>query len=191
MRQNEKFRKDIERHRLSVVEAQSNEREREKANEVWLCAQGQSHIVAWGGRGPCKKKKKFPLDYEEKINRPPQHYTAGPHTHLSTLNQKLGTLSNFLKKNYLFYFQAKKKKNPKKIWTKIWKKKKIYTYITKPSPSMASQAHGEPITGSSLTGHGKPILNQKKKNTESEIKPNQPITSLVPGITSRRRWQRD
>ena len=34
MRQNEKFRKDIERHRLSVVEAQSNEREREKANEV-------------------------------------------------------------------------------------------------------------------------------------------------------------
>ena len=53
---------------------------------------------------------------------------------------------------------------------------------------MASQAHGEPITGSSLTGHGKPILNQKKKNTELEIKPNQPITSLAPGITSRRRW---
>ena len=53
---------------------------------------------------------------------------------------------------------------------------------------MASQAHGEPITGSSLTGHGKPILNQKKKNTESEIKPNQPITSLAPGITSRCRW---
>ena len=52
---------------------------------------------------------------------------------------------------------------------------------------MASQAHGEPITGSSLTGHGKPILNQKK-NTESEIEPNQPITSLAPGITSRRRW---
>ena len=34
--------------------------------------QGRSHIVAWGGRGPCKKKKKFPLDYEEKIIRPPQ-----------------------------------------------------------------------------------------------------------------------
>ena len=41
--------------------------------------QGWSHIMAWGGRGPCKKKKKkkkkkkFPLEYEEKINGPPQH----------------------------------------------------------------------------------------------------------------------
>ena len=53
---------------------------------------------------------------------------------------------------------------------------------------MASQAHGEPITGSSLTAS--PFAT-KKKNTESEIEPNQPITSLAPGITSRHRWQRD
>ena len=32
---------------------------------------------------------------------------------------------------------------------------------------------------------------QPKKNTESEIEPNQPITSLAPGITLHRRWQRD
>ena len=51
---------------------------------------------------------------------------------------------------------------------------------------MASQAHGEPITGSSLTAS--PFSTKKKKNTESEIEPNQPITSLEPGITSRRRW---
>ena len=52
---------------------------------------------------------------------------------------------------------------------------------------MASQAHGEPITGSSLTAS--PFsTKKKKKNTESEIEPNQPITSLAPGITSRRRW---
>ena len=49
---------------------------------------------------------------------------------------------------------------------------------------MASQAHGEPITGSSLTAS--PF--STKKNTESEIEPNQPITSLAPGIMSRRRW---
>ena len=54
---------------------------------------------------------------------------------------------------------------------------------------MASQAHGEPITGSSLTAN--PFSTKKKKNTESEIEPNQPITSLAPGITSRHRWQRD
>ena len=52
---------------------------------------------------------------------------------------------------------------------------------------MASQAHGEPITGSSLTAS--PFsTKKKKKNTESEIEPNQPITSLAPSITSRRRW---
>ena len=55
---------------------------------------------------------------------------------------------------------------------------------------MASQAHGEPITGSSLTAS--PFsTKKKKKNTESEIEPNQPITLLAPGITSRCRWQRD
>ena len=63
--------------------------------------QGQSHIVAWGGEGGAVAPAKFffsPLDYEEKINRPPQHYTAGPPTHFSpilpALNQKLGTPSN-------------------------------------------------------------------------------------------------
>ena len=50
---------------------------------------------------------------------------------------------------------------------------------------MASQAHGEPITGSSLTASP---FSTKKKNTESEIELNQPIMSLAPGITSRRRW---
>ena len=58
---------------------------------------------------------------------------------------------------------------------------------------MASQAHNEPITGSSLTAS--PLqaspFSTKKENTDSEIEPNQPITSLAPGITSRRRWQRD
>ena len=32
--------------------------------------QGRSHIVAWGAVALAKKKK-FPLDYEEKINGPP------------------------------------------------------------------------------------------------------------------------
>ena len=86
-----------------------------------VCVQGRSHIVAWGGRGPCKKKKKkkFPLDYEEKINSPPPPNIRhpAPPTHFSpilpALNQKLGTPSNFFYKNYLFYFQAKKKKKLK------------------------------------------------------------------------------
>ena len=55
---------------------------------------------------------------------------------------------------------------------------------------MASQAHGEPITGSSLRANSF-STKKKKKNTESEIEPNQPNTLLAPGITSRRRWQRD
>ena len=46
---------------------------------------GAEPVVAWGGRGPCKKKKKFPSNYEEKINGPPQHWTAGPPTHFSTI----------------------------------------------------------------------------------------------------------
>ena len=54
-----------------------------------------------GAVAPAKKKKKFPLDYEEKINRPPQHWTAGLPTHFSpilpALNQKLGTPSNYKK----------------------------------------------------------------------------------------------
>ena len=40
----------------------------------------------------------------------------------------------------------------------------------------------------SRQAHSQP---KKKKNTESKIEPNQPIMSLVPGITSRHRWQRD
>ena len=58
---------------------------------------------------------------------------------------------------------------------------------------MARQANGEPFTGSSLTAS--PLqaspFSTKKKNTDSEIEPNQPITLLAPGITSRCRWQRD
>ena len=34
---------------------------------IYIYIQGRSHIVA----PPAKKKKKFPLDYEEKINGPP------------------------------------------------------------------------------------------------------------------------
>ena len=83
----------------------------------------------------------------------------------------------------MFYFQPKKKKKTQKKFELKYEKKN--TYITKPSPSMASQAHGEPITGSSLTASP---FSTKKKNTESEIEPNQPIMSLAPGITSRRRW---
>ena len=59
--------------------------------------QERSHIVAWGGRGPCKNFF-FPLAYEEKIIRPSQHFTARPPTHFSqifpALNQKLVTPSN-------------------------------------------------------------------------------------------------
>ena len=54
----------------------ANNRSQLKANnqlQAQSTKQGRSHIVAWGGRDPCKKKKKIPLDYEEKINRPPQH----------------------------------------------------------------------------------------------------------------------
>ena len=64
-----------------------------------------------GGPGP-RKFFFFPLDYEEKINRPPQHYTAGPPTHFSpilpALNQKLGTPSNFFKKIICSTFKQKK-----------------------------------------------------------------------------------
>ena len=55
---------------------------------------------------------------------------------------------------------------------------------------MARQANGEPFTGSSLTAS--PLqaspFSTKKENTDSEIEPNQPITSLEPSITSLRRW---
>ena len=85
-----------------------------------------------------------------------------------------------IKKKKLFVLlsskKKKKKKTPKKILTKIWKKK--YTYITKPSPSMASQAHGEPITGSSLTAS--PFSTKKKKKIQSQ--------KLNP-INPSRRWR--
>ena len=57
---------------------------------------------------------------------------------------------------------------------------------------MASQAHGEPITGSSLTGHGKPILNQKKKIQSHKLNPINPSRRWR--LASRRvvaGWQRD
>ena len=76
--------------------------------------------MAWGGRGPCKIFF-FPLAYEEKIIRPPQHFTAGPPTHFSqilpALNQKLVTPSNLKKKKKLSVistFKPKKKKKPQK-----------------------------------------------------------------------------
>ena len=82
-----------------------------------LIIQGRSHIVAWGGRGPCKIFF-FPLDYEEKIIRPPQHYTAGPFTHFSqilpALNKNLETPSIFLKKIICSTFKPKKKKKTQK-----------------------------------------------------------------------------
>ena len=57
---------------------------------------------------------------------------------------------------------------------------------------MASQAHGEPITGSLLTGHGKPILNQKKKIQSQKLNPINPSRRWR--LASRRvvaGWQRD
>ena len=36
-------------------------------------SRGGATLWLRGGVAPAKKKKKFPLDYEEKINRPPQH----------------------------------------------------------------------------------------------------------------------
>ena len=51
---------------------------------------------------------------------------------------------------------------------------------------MTSEAHGEPITGSSLTASPQ-ILNKKKKIQRIEI---EPITSLAPAKILSRRWQR-
>ena len=51
-------------------------------NVLWYCrsishgsndgdnGQGRSHVVPWGGRGPCKKKK-YPLECVRKLIGPP------------------------------------------------------------------------------------------------------------------------
>ena len=73
---------------------------------------GEETNSGLGGPGPRKFFFFFLLDYEEKINRPPQHYTAGPPhpflTHSPSPQSKIRNTIKFLKKNYLFYFQAKK-----------------------------------------------------------------------------------
>ena len=33
--------------------------------------QGRSHVVPWGGRGPCKKKNIYPLEVVRKLIGPP------------------------------------------------------------------------------------------------------------------------
>ena len=87
-----------------------------------------------GGAVAPAKKFFFPLDYEEKKNRPPQHYTTSPPTHFSpillALNQKLGTPSNRKKKKIICYtFKQKKKKKTQKKFELKSEKKKIYIYI--------------------------------------------------------------
>ena len=83
--------------------------------------QGRSHIVAWGGAVAPAKIFFFPLAYEEKLIRPPQHFTAGPpHQFLTNSPTPQSKISNTIKLKQkkiicnLFYFQAKKKKKPKK-----------------------------------------------------------------------------
>ena len=48
-------------------------------------SRGGATLRLGGAVAPAKKKKKFPSGYEEKINGPPQHWTAGPPTHFSTI----------------------------------------------------------------------------------------------------------
>ena len=53
----------------------------------WIIVLHSAAEPRWGlgGPWPLQKKKKFPSNYEEKINGPPQHWTAGPPTHFSTI----------------------------------------------------------------------------------------------------------
>ena len=85
-----------------------------------------------GGAVAPAKKKNFPLDYEEKIIRPPQPQIAGPpYQFLTHSPRPQSKIRNILKLKYiyiyLFYFQAKKKK---KIELKS-EKKKIIIIINK------------------------------------------------------------
>ena len=124
----------------------------------------RSHIVAWGPWPP-QKKKKFLLDYEEKINRPPNVTQPAPHSFLTHSSSPQSKIRNTLKlknnNNYMFYFQAKKKKNPKKKFELKSKKKYIYIYITKLSPRQAKTTVSPLQVARSRQAHR---FSTKKKN---------------------------
>ena len=76
--------------------------------------------MAWGGRGPCKKKKNFPLGYEEKINWPPNIRQLAPLPISHLFSRPQSKIKNTLKlkkkkkKLSVLLSSKKKKKKPKK-----------------------------------------------------------------------------
>ena len=91
---------------------------------------GRSHIVAWGGRGPCNFFF-FPLDYEEKKERSPQHSTAGPPPHPFLTNSpspqsKIKNTIKLKKKNLSVLLSSKKKKKTQKKFELKSEKKNIH-----------------------------------------------------------------
>ena len=105
-----------------------------------------------------KKKKNFPLDYEEKINRPPPNITqpaplpiSHPFSQPSIKNLEHPQIKK-KKKNYLFYFQAGKKKFQKKFELKS--EKNNNNNITKPSPQQAKPTTSPLQVARSRQAHG-------------------------------------
>ena len=104
----------------------------------------------------------FPLDYEEKINRPPQHYTAGPpHPFLTHSPSPQSKIRNTLK-------------------LKFKKKEKI---VTEPNPQQAQQ-----ITKVACSRQAHGFSTKKKKKSIQRIRNEthhfagremKPITSLA------------